>query len=48
MAALGLDKAKNRRDALAQQAAEALASTGLGDRVATLAEAARFTVARKN
>ena len=48
VSALGLDLAKSRRDALADEAAEALTSTGLGDRVAILAEAARFTVARKN
>lgn len=48
VAALGLDRAKARRDALGSEAAEALAATGLGSRTAVLAEAARFTVARKN
>ena len=48
VAALGLERAKARRDALATEAADALAATGLGDRTAILAEAARFTVARKN
>ena len=48
VAALGLDAAKARRDALADEAQAALAATGLGDRTAILAEAARFTVARKS
>ena len=48
VAALGLDAAKARRDRLAEDAAEALAATNLGERTAVLAEAARFTVARKN
>ncbi len=48
VAALGLERAKARRDALAGEAAEALAATKLGDATAILAEAARFTVARKN
>ena len=48
VAALGLDVAKSRRDALAREAQEALAATNLGERIAILAEAARFTVARKN
>ena len=48
VAALGLDAAKARRDALAAEAQAALSATGLGDRTAILAEAARFTVARKN
>jgi farnesyl diphosphate synthase len=48
VSALGLDQAKVRRDALAREAADALAETGLGDRTAILAEAARFTVARKS
>jgi farnesyl diphosphate synthase len=48
VAALGLEAAKVRRDALAREAAEALEATGLGERTAVLAEAARFTVVRKN
>ena len=48
VAALGLDAAKARRDALAREAETALAATGLGERTAILAEAARFTVARKS
>ena len=48
VAALGLDAAKARRDLLAREAAEALSATGLGARTAILAEAANFTVARKN
>ena len=48
VAALGLDAAKARRDALAAEAQAALSATGLGDRTTILAEAARFTVARKN
>ena len=48
VAALGLDAAKARRDALAEEAQAALASLGLEDRIAILSEAARFTVARKS
>ena len=48
VAALGLEAAKARRDRLAAEAQAALADLGLGDRTAILAEAARFTVARKN
>ena len=48
VAALGLDRAKARRDALAIEATKALMATNLGSRTAMLAEAARFTVARKN
>ncbi len=48
VSALGLDAAKARRDALAGEAQAALADLGLGNKAAILAEAARFTVARKN
>jgi len=44
--AIGLDAAKARRDALAVQAQEALAS--FGEAAQVLAEAARFTAARRN
>ena len=47
VSALGLDQAKARRDALAREATEALAATGLPG-TDVLAEAARFTVARKS
>ena len=48
VAALGLEQAKSRRDLLASEAEVALLETGLGDRTATLGEAARFTVARSS
>ena len=48
VAAMGLEKAKARRDELAAEAADALAALGLGPRTAILAEAARFTVARQS
>ncbi len=48
VSALGLEAAKARRDALAAEAQAALADLNLGDRTAILAEAARFTVARKS
>ncbi len=48
VSALGLDAAKARRDALAGEAQAALADLGMGSRTDILAEAARFTVARKS
>ncbi len=48
VAVLGLAEARKRRDALAAEAIEALADGGFGDKAAVLAEAARFTVARKS
>jgi farnesyl diphosphate synthase len=48
VAVLGLAEARKRRDALAQQAVQALQDGGFGDKAAILAEAARFTVARKS
>lgn len=48
VAALGLEAAKSRRDAMAQEAVEALAATGLGPKTAILAQAAWFAVSRKN
>lgn len=48
VAALGLDAARARRDALAADAQAALAELDLRSRTAILAEAARFTVDRKN
>ena len=48
VAALGLAPAKARRDKLAAEAQAALDDTSLGARTAILAEAARFTVARKS
>ncbi len=48
VSALGLDAAKARRDALAAEAQSALASLGSGIRTDLLAEAARFTVQRRN
>ena len=47
VAALGLDAAKRRRDALADEAIAAL-SIFPADRAANLAEAARFTAQRRN
>ena len=47
VAALGLEAARKRRDALAQEAIAALASFP-DDKAAILKEAARFAVARKN
>ncbi len=47
VAALGLDAARKRRDALAQEAISALDVFPAG-RAAVLKEAARFAVARKN
>jgi farnesyl diphosphate synthase len=48
VAVLGLSEARRRRDALAQEAIQALEDGGFGDRAAVLAEAARFTVNRKS
>jgi farnesyl diphosphate synthase len=48
VSALGLEAAKARRDALAAQAQTALADLDMGNKTAILAEAARFTVARKS
>jgi farnesyl diphosphate synthase len=48
VAALGIEEARKRRDALAEEAIQALADGGFGDKGAVLAEAARFTVARKS
>ena len=48
VAVLGLDEARRRRDALAQEAIQALADGGFGDKACVLAEAARFTVSRKS
>jgi farnesyl diphosphate synthase len=48
VAALGIEEARRRRDALAQEAIQALDDGGFGDAGAILAEAARFTVARKS
>ena len=48
VSSLGLSAAKARRDDLAAQALAALDDLGIGDKTAILAEAARFTVARKN
>ncbi len=45
---LGLEAAKARCDALVDEANAALAATGLGDRTAILAEAARFVAARRS
>ncbi|HEY0145528.1 MAG TPA: polyprenyl synthetase family protein, partial [Methylovirgula sp.] len=47
VAAVGLDAARKRRDALAQEAISAL-DVFPAERAAVLKEAARFTVARKN
>jgi farnesyl diphosphate synthase len=48
VAALGIEEARKRRDALAQEAIQALDDGGFGQSGAILAEAARFTVARKS
>ncbi|MDE2579036.1 MAG: polyprenyl synthetase family protein [Hyphomicrobiales bacterium] len=48
VAALGLEAARKRRDALAQEAIAALAEGGFGAKADILAEAARFTAARKS
>jgi farnesyl diphosphate synthase len=48
VAVLGLAEARKRRDALAGEAVQALEDGGFGDKAAILAEAARFTVARKS
>ena len=45
---LGLDKARERRDALVEAAIAALAETGLGAATGVLAEAARFVALRSN
>lgn len=45
---LGLDGAKRRRDALAEEAQEALKTLGTGVRTEFLAEAARFTAERRS
>ncbi len=46
--ALGLDAARARRDTLAIEAIEALASGSFGENANVLAEAARFTAARRS
>jgi farnesyl diphosphate synthase len=48
VAALGLDAARERRDTLAIEAIEALEAGGFGARGEILAEAARFTAARRS
>jgi farnesyl diphosphate synthase len=48
VAALGIDAARKRRDRLAQEAIAALKDGGFGARGAVLAEAAHFTVERRN
>jgi farnesyl diphosphate synthase len=48
VASLGIDAARKRRDMLAQQAIAALKDGGFGERGAVLAEAAHFTVERRN
>jgi len=48
VAALGIDGARKRRDRLADEAIAALQDGGFGARAAVLAEAARFTVERRN
>jgi farnesyl diphosphate synthase len=48
VAVLGIDEARKRRDALAREAIKALDDGGFGEKAAILAEAARFTVARKS
>ncbi len=48
VAALGLEEARKKRDALAQDAIKALEDGGFGDKASVLAEAARFTVSRKS
>ena len=44
----GLAEARKRRDALAEEAIQALEDGGFGEKAAILAEAARFTAARKS
>ena len=46
--ALGLDKARERRDLLAIEAIEALDAANFGEASSVLAEAARFTAARRS
>jgi farnesyl diphosphate synthase len=48
VAALGIDAARKRRDKLAEEAIAALEDCGFGARAGVLAEAARFTVERRN
>ena len=48
VAVLGLDEARRRRDALAEEAIRALNDGGFGDKAAILIDAARFTVARRS
>ena len=48
VAALGLQQARKRRDALAEEAISALEDGGFGESAGILAEAARFTVSRKS
>jgi farnesyl diphosphate synthase len=48
VAALGMDAARKRRDNFAEEAIAALADGGFGARGAVLAEAAHFTVERRN
>jgi farnesyl diphosphate synthase len=48
VAALGIEAARKRRDKLAEEAIAALTDGGFGARGAVLAEAARFTVERRN
>jgi farnesyl diphosphate synthase len=48
VAALGIEAARKRRDKLAEEAITALRDGGFGARGAVLAEAARFTVERRN
>ncbi|MEA2757915.1 MAG: farnesyl diphosphate synthase [Methylobacteriaceae bacterium] len=48
VAALGIDAARQRRDTLAEEAIAALRDGGFGAQGAVLAEAARFTVERRN
>jgi farnesyl diphosphate synthase len=48
VAALGIDAARKRRDTLADEAIAALTDGGFGTRGRVLAEAARFTVERRN
>jgi farnesyl diphosphate synthase len=48
VAVMGLNEARKRRDSLAQEAIQALEDGGFGDSASVLAEAARFTVARKS
>lgn len=48
VSALGIDAARDRRDSLAIDAIEALDEGGFGETAAVLAEAARFTAARRS